>query len=258
MDEFSVHTRRAAGGEEERRGLILRDRGVVKVKRTFKYMTALAAFAGIGFFGSLAEAQMPPATGSPPASQPQPSRPRIALVNIAKVLREFNKANADGQAITKKRQEYVSKVGPLREKLAAKSKELQLTQDPQRKEQLQKEAVAINRMIEDLDREAQQVLGEMTDKTIVDVYQNIKTTINDIAVANNLDLVMCYPDASNPEDEKKPAIAQIKLQTPALIPFYHRGMDITDVVVVTLNRRHPAPPIVPVSGMGPMGAPKGP
>ena len=217
------------------------------MKRTLTCLSALAAFAGIGLFESSAVAQMPPASGNPPATQP--SRPRIALVNIAKVLREFNKANADGQAITKKRQEYVDRVRPMREKLAALSKTLQATADPVQKERIQKDALAQNRMIEDLDQEAQRVLGEMTDKTIVDVYQSIKTTINDIAVANNLDLVMCYPDASNADDEKKPAIAQIKLQTPALIPFYHRGMDITDVVVVTLNRRHPAPPVVtPVGG----------
>lgn len=54
---------------------------------------------------------------------------------------------------------------------------------------------------------------------------------------------MCYPDASTPEDEKKPAVAQLKLQTPALIPYYHRNMDITDVVIKTLNTRHPAPPV---------------
>lgn len=225
------------------------------MKRTLRYVTALAAFAGIGFFESNATAQNP-MTGTPPASTAQPSRPRIALVNIAKVLREFNKANADGQAITKKRQEYVDRVKPLRDKLAALSKQIQTTQIPTEKDRLTKEATAVNRMIEDLDREAQTVLGDMTDKTIVDVYTSIKTTINDIAVANNLDLVMCYPDASNAEDEKKPAIAQIKLQTPALIPFYHRGMDISDVVVKTLNLRHPAPAIQPVGGTAP--APKGP
>jgi Skp family chaperone for outer membrane proteins len=250
VDPYSPGRRRGRGTPRP----FLMDRGVVKVKSTLRYVTALAALAGIGLFDSQASAQNP-APGTPPVSQPQPTRPRIALVNIAKVLREFNKANADGQAITKKRQYYVDQVKPLREKLAALSKAIQATQIPAEKERLQKEALNVNRMIEDLDAEAQRVLGEMTDKTIVDVYSSIKTTINDIAVANNLDLVMCYPDASNPEDEKKPAIAQIKLQTPALIPFYHRGMDISDVVVKTLNLRHPAPAITPVGGMG---TPKGP
>jgi hypothetical protein len=93
----------------------------------------------------------------------------------------------------------------------------------------------------------------VSDRTIIEVYQNIKSTIDAIAVTNNLDLVMCYPDASTAEDEKKPALAQLKLQTPALIPFYHRGMDITEVVVKTLNTRHPAPPITSTAPMGGTG-----
>jgi Skp family chaperone for outer membrane proteins len=216
-----------------------------------------AAIALGSLFCSVAPTQAQAPMGSPPAS-PTPQRPRIALVNIAKVLREFQKANADGQLITKKRQAYIDQIKPLREQLAELSKKSQITPNLAEKEKLQKEALAINRKIEDLDQQAQKELSELTDRTIVEVYQNIKSVINDIAVTNNLDLVMCYPDASLPEDEKKPAVAQLKLQTPALIPFYHRGMDITDVVVVTLNKRHPAPPVAvdpksPSGGVRPVG-----
>jgi Skp family chaperone for outer membrane proteins len=216
------------------------------VKRFMMTLAAAAAFLA----AAPAHAQM--GTGAP-AATPAPQRPRIALVNIAKVLREFQKANSDGQSITKKRQEYVDRVRPLREMLATKSKAIAATVNLTEKEKMQKEAIAINRQIEDLDQEAQRVLGDMTDKTIVEVYTNLKSVINDIAVTNNLDLVMCYPDASNAEEEKKPAVAQLKLQTPALIPFYHRGMDITDVVIVTLNRRHPAPPVAAAPPMGGTG-----
>ena len=211
------------------------------MKKTFIYLSVAAALGGLVYCGALVNAQAP--TGTPPAASPaQPMRPRIALVNIAKVLREFQKASADGKLITAKRQEYMDRVKPLRDKLAVLSRQSANTLIVSERENLQKQAVAINRQVEDVDQEAQRVLGDLTDKTIVEVYQNIKAVINDIAVTNNLDLVMCYPDASNPEDEKKPAVAQLKLQSPALIPFYHRNMDITEVVVVTLNRRHPAPP----------------
>jgi Skp family chaperone for outer membrane proteins len=217
-------------------------------------LSAAALFGGLVYFGASADGQTPP-TGNPPPSSQQPTRPRIALVNIAKVLKEYNKGAADGMAITKKRQDYVDKIKPLREMLATKTKLMQQSQIPAEKEKLQKEALAVNRQIEDIDQEAQRVLTEMSDRTIVEVYTNIKTVINDIAVTNNLDLVMCYPDASSPDEDKRPAVAQLKLQTPALIPFYHRGMDITEVVVVTLNRRHPAPPVpaVPVDPKGGSG-----
>jgi Skp family chaperone for outer membrane proteins len=219
------------------------------VKRIFICLTAVAALGGIVYCGTIVGAQ----PVSPPAAAPAQMRPRIALVNIAKVLRDFAKASAEGKIITAKRQYYVDEIKPLREMLAAKSRQIQQTVQPTEKEKLQKEAVAINRKIEDLDQEAQRVLGELTDRTIIEVYQNIKTTINDIAVTNNLDLVMCYPDASDVKDEMKPQIISLKLQTPALMPFYHRGMDITQVVVDTLNKRHPAPPVPVTAPSSPMG-----
>lgn len=210
-----------------------------------KFVLSLTAIAAFSILASDVRGQAPAA----PAAQPQ--RPRIALVNIAKVLREYQKANADGQNITKKRQEYIDKVRPYQEKMASLNRQLQIQQNPTEKEKLQKEALAMNRAVEDLNGEAQRVLMELTDNTVVEVYQNIKSVINDIAVTNNLDLVMCYPDGNGPEDEKKPVLAQMKLQTPALTPFYHRGMDITEVVVLTLNKRHPAPPVA--SMPAPMG-----
>ena len=212
------------------------------------YLSVLAAIAGSVCYAAMADAQAPTPT-APPATQPapQPMRPRIALVNIAKVLREFGKAGADGKIISAKRQYYVDMIKPLRENLAMKSRLIQQTPDPVQKEKMQKEAMNLNRQIEDIDQEAQRTMGEMTDRMIGEVYHNIKTVINDIAVTNNLDLVMCYPDATTPDDEKRPQVAQLKLQTPALIPFYHRNMDITQVVVDTLNRRHPAPPTPPTS-----------
>ncbi len=228
------------------------------MKKTLLGLTAAAACGVLLWLDGSANAQAPaaPAAAPAPAAASQPARPRIALVNIAKVLREFNKANADGSGITKKRQEYVDTARPLSEKLAAISRQIQNSQVPAEKEKLQKEAIALNRQLEDLQEQAKRVLGDLTDHTIVEVYQNIKAVINDIAVTNNLDLVMCFPDASNAEDDKKPAVAQLKLQSPALIPFYHRGMDITDVVIVTLNRRHPAPPSAGLSA-APTPAPMG-
>ena len=67
----------------------------------------------------------------------------------------------------------------------------------------------VNRQIEDLDRKAQEELTGMSDRVIVDVYSQIELAIDDIAVANNMDLVMCYPDAGDEKDDKKPAVAQL-------------------------------------------------
>jgi Skp family chaperone for outer membrane proteins len=216
------------------------------VKRTF---TRLAALATVG----AALAFTPAVNADPPAgSPPAPRAQRICIVNIAKVLREYDKANFQGSEITKKRQGYVTQVTALREKMAALQKDFQMSTIPDQKKKFQEDALAVQRQIEDIDRTAQAELTQLSNDTIVRVYQEIKGVINDIAKTNNLDMVLAYPAASKPEEENSPQVAQLMLQTPALIPFYHRGMDITDVVVQTLNARYPSakPPVQPASGTG--------
>jgi Skp family chaperone for outer membrane proteins len=232
------------------------------VKKILICLSAVTACGALLWSDASIRAQAPvaPVTPAPAAAAPaaQPARPRIALVNIAKVLREYNKANYDGQNITKMRQEYVDKARPYREKIAEIQRKVQGMQNIPERDSLVNQGKSMQRSLEDIEQEAQKKLSEVTDNTIVEVYQNIKAVINDIAVTNNLDLVMCFPDASTPEEDKKPTVAQLKLQSPALFPMYHRGMDITEVVIVTLNRRHPAPPVAmtpPAGGQAPAPAP---
>lgn len=205
--------------------------------------------------------------GMVPAAQAQgngaaaPSQ-RICIVNIAKVLRDYHKANANGEEITKLRSGYVSQVNTLRDKLAGIQAAYAKSAIPEEKKKLEEQARAVQRQVEDIDREAQEKLTKMSNETIVRVYQEIKSVITDIAKTNGLALVLCYPGPSKVEDETNPAVAQLMLQTPALIPFYHDRMDITSVVLETLNKRHPAPAgydptkVTPAGGMNTPPAPK--
>jgi Skp family chaperone for outer membrane proteins len=195
---------------------------------------------GVVAAATLAQAQ----PGAAPAAQPQ--RSKIAIVNIAKVLKEYKKANHQGKEISTKRQEYLDRVNAFRNAMNEKTKSLNTPQGQQQKAAIEKEVLELQRRIEDVDREAQKTLTQMSNDTIVRVYNEIKGVIEAIAVANAFELVMAYPDASSTTEENTPVVAQLKLQTPALMPFYHRNVDITDFVVRTLNERYPAP-ATPVS-----------
>ena len=41
------------------------------------------------------------------------------------------------------------------------------------------------------------------------VYQEIKGVISDIAKTNNLDMVLCYPAATKPEEENSPKLPNL-------------------------------------------------
>ncbi|MBO0696830.1 MAG: OmpH family outer membrane protein [Zavarzinella sp.] len=224
------------------------------MKRTF---TRLAALATVGLTVALSPAAYAQGTGgSTPAPRPQ----KIMIVNIAKVLRDYKKANFQGAEITKKREAFVKKVQAIQDQLALVNADFNKATNPEVKKQLQEKALGYQRQIEDIDREAKRELTQLSNDTIVRVYQEIKSVIFDIAKTNNLDMVLCYPAATKPEDENSPQVAQLMLQTPALIPFYHSGMDITKYVVDTLNARYPSqdpPPITPAGGTGGSPGPMG-
>jgi Skp family chaperone for outer membrane proteins len=216
------------------------------VKRTFTRLAALVTVGAAIAFTPTATAQAPMGGGS---SAPTPRPQRIVIVNIAKVLRDYNKANFKGAEITKKREAYVGQIKQLNERISAINRDHVKTTVPEDKKKLEEQALAIQRQIQDIDRKAKEELTQLSNDTIVMVYQEIKQVIYDIAKTNSLDMVLCYPAAANEKDENSPQVAQLMLQTPALIPFYHSGMDITHVVVETLNKRHPFPkpdPVTPV------------
>ncbi|MEZ6140000.1 MAG: OmpH family outer membrane protein [Zavarzinella sp.] len=164
---------------------------------------------------------------------------KIYIVNIPKILKEYNRAGNLGLQVTKVRESYVVKMNPLREKLAEKNAEFQKTVDPEKKKLMQQEAVQIQRELEDLERRAQAELAENSDKVIVQIYLEVKGAITDIAKANGIDMIIGYPASSNPADENRPEIARLMLQTPAMIPFYHDRMDLTDMVITFLNKKYP-------------------
>jgi Skp family chaperone for outer membrane proteins len=230
------------------------------VNRTFTRLAALATVGTALAFAQATNAQPPTGNPAPPTggASPPPASQRICIVNIAKVLRDYNKANFKGADITRRRQAYVTQVQALRDQLAAVNADFQKAANPDQKKALQEKALGIQRKIEDIDRTAQAELTQLSNDTIVQVYQEIKGVITDIAKTNNLSMVLAYPAATKEAEENSPQVAQLMLQTPALIPFYHRGMDITDVVVQTLNARYPSPPAPPISTVGGTEAPKSP
>lgn len=214
------------------------------MKRT---STALSGIAVLSI-AMIAMAQSTPPAGGDKAAPAAPKPQRIVIVNIAQVLKEYNKTNAQGAEITKLREGYVSKVTAFRTQLKDINDQYQKAAAPDAKTKLENQAKAIQRQIEDVDIEAQKVLGNRSNEVIVSVYKEIKGVIEAIAKANDLDMVLCYPAATDTKMEDSPAVAQLMLQTPALIPFYHKGVDVTPYVVKTLNQRYPAP--VTPGGMG--------
>ncbi|HEY8503492.1 MAG TPA: OmpH family outer membrane protein [Gemmataceae bacterium] len=217
------------------------------MKRLMGFLSALVALGGIAYFASGGRAQ----NGGAAGTQPQQGGMKIAVVNIAKVLKEYQKASAEGQRINKMREDFFSRINAKRNEITVKQREMAQATDQTKRDGLEKAITELQREIQDINRDAEKHLTAESDNLVTMVYKDIKTVIDRIAVTNGISLVLCYPDVTKPEDASNPVIARLMLQTPAAMPFYHNGLDITDTVVATLNKWYPASGVVPTGGTQP-------
>ena len=194
---------------------------------------AVLAVLGAGFVASspfAPRAQLAAEPAAKPAS-------RIGLVNIADVLKDSDATVKRGNEIKVRRQQFLDKVTALRNEMADLTRKLGEAAEMAEKVTVQKQITKLQRQMEDIDRDAQTKLQDLSNGVIVDVYREIRETIAEIAAQNDLDLVLMYPASK----EMSPAVAQLMLQTPAAMPVYSRPeMDLTKEVVLRLNRKFPA------------------
>ena len=206
------------------------------MKANLGYWFRAAVLAVLGVVGKATPGQPPPNAQAAKEAE----TPRIACVNITKVLREFQWAEQAAARITARRLEYVRRASAVRDDLARVNKEFPgvarfaVRTDPMRTAgNLHKEVLAI-------DNAANKELTQLRDATVVDVYSRIRCVIEAVARERGLETVLAFPGAATPEDVGLPPVAQVMLQAPALMPFYVRPeLDLTAAVIDRLNTRYP-------------------
>jgi hypothetical protein len=67
--------------------------------------------------------------------------------------------------------------------------------------------------------------------------------MTEFAKDRGLDVVEAFPAAPTPDEKRTPQVAQLMLQTPALVPFYLKPeLDVTDEIIERLNKKYPPLP----------------
>lgn len=239
------------------------------------YMTGCLALAGLVYLASLATAQNgAPNTGQPQSpsgtmATPSPVPVRVAVVNINKVLKLFNKAQVYNSTLSAKVQGVQSQLTAKREELTKLQADLAKAVDPAQKEQIEKQVLQVQRVMQDIDNEARKTIGQEQSTVAITIYKDIEGVIQRVAATNGFDLVLSYPDATTDAEMYSQANVVRKMASQAAIPIYYRPhIDLTDAVVKTLNAQFPmaapattgAPPvpgtITPTGATGPGVQPK--
>jgi Skp family chaperone for outer membrane proteins len=219
------------------------------VNRVFTYLSALVGVGGVVFLAGSSQAQPP----GNPAPQPQ-ARPTIAVFNMAAVMRDYGKAKYQVYQLNQKRLAQSGDLGKWRAEYIQLQNDGAKTADPKIKEDIGRRMVDLARKIEDKDREINKMLNDDASAIISQLYDDIKTVVDKTAEMNGYHLVFAYPDAVTPDEQKNPMLKELKLKPPAAQPFFvARHVDLTAVIIETLNKWYPAPAVPDTPPQQPQG-----
>jgi Skp family chaperone for outer membrane proteins len=177
-----------------------------------------------------------------PEAAPQPPTPKIAAFNMEKVLRDFKKGRYEAYLLEEERNKLSLDVAQMKTKLTELQSEIKIQPDINRKEALEKQHRELARQIEDKERENDKKLNEKSVLMNSSVYDQVSAVANKLAEVNGYDIVFAYSDVSNPLTYLKNKEA--KLKPPAAQPiFLAKHVDLTEVVIQTLNYWYPQPEV---------------
>jgi len=223
------------------------------VKRVFVYLSALVGFGGMVYLAGGTQAQ-PPAGGAPPAAAQ--TRPTVAVFNMAAVMRDYGKAKWQVYQLNQKRLNMSGELMKLRDAYIKTQTDMQKATDPKIKEAMSVQMLELARRIEDEERKINKSLNDEASAIISGLYDDIKKVVDATAEMNGYHLVLAYPDAVTQEEKNNPYLKELKLKPPAAQPFFVAGhVDLTKIVVDTLNKWNPAPAVPADAAVPPTGVP---
>ncbi|HEY2785564.1 MAG TPA: OmpH family outer membrane protein [Fimbriiglobus sp.] len=226
------------------------------MKRTFVYLAALVGMAGAVYLAGSIKAQGPGGAGAAPTTPPVSAGRDVAVFNVAKVMKNFQKWQYFAAEMNKARAAETIRLGQLADQIKNLKAEIEKETVQAVKDQKDQQYRQLAFQYDTADREAKKKIDEQSSKHLKELHDDIKVVVEAVASKNGFGVVFAYPDATTEEEKKSPLYFELKLRPPAAMPFFvSPNCDITDAVVTTLNKYRPSPgPIATTGGTTPAPA----
>jgi Skp family chaperone for outer membrane proteins len=230
------------------------------VNRAMVYLSALVGVGGMVLLAGQAQAQAPAPAGNPPAATPPPAAspaPRaggkVAVFNVARVMKDYQKWQYYAAVMNQKRTTAAAELNKVRNDIVTLQEQMNNPGTPKaQQEEIAKQVLAKQRQFEDRERQVRTELDNESAQHLQGLFHEIQRAVVAIAEQNGFDIVFAYPDAVTPEEMKSPMYYDLKLRPQAAMPFHvNPSADMTAVLVETLNKNFPAPG--PIPGVTPAG-----
>jgi Skp family chaperone for outer membrane proteins len=214
-----------------------------------RVILTLAVAVGLTAAGT-AVAQAPPAAGAAPAAAPAtPTRsdpPRIAAFNVAMLMKKFDKWQYYAVTMENARIDAAIELLKMRNEIVKWQESLQGITEKAKQDQLIEQIKEKQFAFEKRERTLKDQLDADASKHLKELFTDVNQVVAGVVEANGYDIVFAYPEATTKEEAESQNYIDLKLRATAAMPFYvAKRVDITDVMIATLNKHRPMPGAMP-------------
>jgi Skp family chaperone for outer membrane proteins len=204
-------------------------------------LTGLAAMGGLGWFGAWVSAQQGGAPPAPAATTTKPTT-KVGVMNIAKVLKNFTKANYLGDTLIAEARQHEASLQTMRLDFQKEEARIMgLPKGPAQDDEL-KRLRAQKLTIDEKELDFKKKLAEKQSQMADTVMQAIDQIVEFLAKQNGFEMVISYQDATSEEETKLPGYSIRRLSVPgASVLWKVPGLDISEECIRYLNHYHKAP-----------------
>jgi Skp family chaperone for outer membrane proteins len=173
----------------------------------------------------------------------EPAAPpgHTGFININMALKNFEKANAQGVELMALAKKHADKMNPLSMQVEQVRKELADETGDLARDRLTKKLKELETELQQLDAKARKDVGDEQSRLGKIIHQDITAEVAQLAKERGFEAVFIYP-ASMQVDKGGPKPGDVFriLAAPAAYPLYIRpDLDLTDVLIERLNKKHP-------------------
>lgn len=209
----------------------------------------LAAVVGLAAGSAMAQTGTPPAGaggGATPATPTRSDPPRVAAFNVAMLMKKFDKWQYYAVTMENARITAATELLKTRNEIAAMQEKLSQTTELKQREALIDQIKEKTFAFEKRERAYKEQLDADASKHLKELFNDVNQVVAGVVDTNGYDIVFAYPEATTKEEADSQNYIDLKLRATAAMPFFvAKRADITEVMILTLNKYRPAPGPIP-------------
>jgi outer membrane protein len=228
-------------------------------------LVILASLAMLGVSTYLVTSLTAQAQGQPSPAASAPASTKVGMVNMAAVLKGYNKVKVYKDQMDKWRKPYDDNDKKLRDLATQWQKyAVEPTTTAEKRQEAENNLKTIKRQMEDNQEQANKELSKKGEEQMVQMYKEFEKAVQTFAQTNGFHMVFHYSEPLADADKYVGPNVQRKLVNPAnagsVCPVYiANGLDVTVDVLNTMNSMFPAAAAAaaPAGTQIPAGSPGG-